>query len=66
MINSKIIYFLNKSNDFAQNYFAESLEGEFHATKKGSSPKGWGLSTGKRVEKILKPAATKLEEKDKG
>ena len=38
MIDSKMICFENKRNDFAQNYFADSLE-RFHAReKKGSSP----------------------------
>jgi hypothetical protein len=30
MIHSKIIYFRNKRNDFAQNDFAEILESKFH------------------------------------
>jgi hypothetical protein len=29
MIDSKMICFENKSNDFAQNYFADSLESRF-------------------------------------
>ena len=37
MIKSKIICFENKSNDFAQNYFAKILEGKFQV-KKGKSP----------------------------
>jgi hypothetical protein len=34
MIDSKMICFKNKRNDFAQNYFADSLESRFHAREK--------------------------------
>jgi hypothetical protein len=39
MIDGKMICFENKRNDFAQNYFADSLESRFHTREKyGSSP----------------------------
>jgi hypothetical protein len=34
MIDSKMICFENKRNDFALKYFADSLEGRFHAREK--------------------------------
>ena len=34
MIDSKMICFENKRNDFAHNYFADGLESSFHAREK--------------------------------
>jgi hypothetical protein len=49
--------FENKRNDFAQNYFAESLETEFHATEKRIVSKGVGSkhleASGKKPRTLL-------------